>query len=66
MRNPIAIVSALPQQLEELLEAASSRQPLNLGPGLTAWRGELDGHDVVFAEASANSARVVRQLLPLL
>jgi adenosylhomocysteine nucleosidase len=49
--NPIALVSALPQELELLREAASQRDELDLGlPSIRAWAGHLDGHDVVLAE----------------
>jgi adenosylhomocysteine nucleosidase len=49
-RRPVAIVSALPQELERLREATQERQPLDLGGELRAWRGTLDGHEVVLAE----------------
>ena len=48
-RGPIAIVSALSRELELLREAAADRAEIDLGVGLRAWRGTLDGHDVVLA-----------------
>ena len=50
-RGPIALVSALPQELELLLEATQERADLTLAPGLRAWTGSLDGHPVVLAES---------------
>ena len=55
--KPIAIVSALPQEMAALLEAASDERPLDLDGGFAAWSATL---------ASSNSARVVRHLLPLM
>jgi adenosylhomocysteine nucleosidase len=49
--QPIAIVSALPQEMAALLEAASDERPLDLDGGFAAWSATLDGHDVVLAEA---------------
>ena len=51
MQKPLAIVSALPQELELLAGATADRQDFDLGPGFNAWRGTLDGHDVLLAEA---------------
>jgi adenosylhomocysteine nucleosidase len=47
--GPIAIVSALPQELALLREAATDCEPLDLGVGAAAWSGTLDGHDVFLA-----------------
>jgi adenosylhomocysteine nucleosidase len=44
-------VSALPQELALLREAATDKTALALAPGVNAWRGRLDGHDVLLAEA---------------
>ena len=49
--QPIAIVSALPQEMAALLEAASDERPLDLDGGFAAWSATLDGYDVVLAEA---------------
>lgn len=50
--QPIAIVSALPQELALLRDATAGRAELDLGGlALHAWRGKLDGCDVVLAEA---------------
>ncbi len=50
-RNPIAIVSALPQELAALLDATSERGELALTPATRAWRGTLDGKPVLLAES---------------
>jgi adenosylhomocysteine nucleosidase len=49
--GPIAIVSALPQELALLRDATADLVPVDLG-GISqrAWRGSLDGHQVVLAE----------------
>ena len=51
MTNPLAIVSALPQELELLLDSADDQREIDVARGIHAWRGRLDGHDVVLAEA---------------
>jgi adenosylhomocysteine nucleosidase len=50
-RGPIALVSALPQELELLRDATADLEPLELAPGVRSWRGRLDGNEVVLAEA---------------
>lgn len=47
----IAIVSALEPELATLRAALEPDEPSTLAPGLDAWPGRLDGHDVVLAEA---------------
>ena len=42
-------MSALPQELELLLDATATRAEVDLGVGLGAWHGTLDGHEVVLA-----------------
>lgn len=49
--HPIAIVSALPQELADLRAALAGRAVFEVAPGLRGWRGELDGVEVVLAEA---------------
>jgi adenosylhomocysteine nucleosidase len=48
---PIAIVSALSQELEALRHATSDASALAIPGSFPAWKGRLDGHDVVLAEA---------------
>ena len=50
-RGPIALVSALPQELELLRDAASDEELHEPTPGLRYWKAVLDGHRVVLAEA---------------
>jgi adenosylhomocysteine nucleosidase len=51
MSRPIAIVSALPQELELLRDAAADQTEVELAAGIRGWGGSLDGHDVILAEA---------------
>ncbi len=48
---PIAIVSALPQELAALRAGLAATHEVRLAPGLMAWSGRLDGLQVVLAEA---------------
>jgi adenosylhomocysteine nucleosidase len=50
-RPPLAIVSALPDELAVLRSALTDPDELFLAPGLPAWSGALDGEPVVLAEA---------------
>jgi adenosylhomocysteine nucleosidase len=50
MKGPIAIVSALPQELELLRKAVTDLADFEVGSRYRAWRGRLDGHDVLLAE----------------
>lgn len=49
--SPIAIVSALPQELDALRRALTNATPHQLPGEFSTWAGTLDGHDVVLAEA---------------
>lgn len=51
MNSPLAIVSALPQELERLRDATLDRTEIELAPGVRGWRGTLDGRAVMLAEA---------------
>jgi adenosylhomocysteine nucleosidase len=51
MREPIAIISALPQELATLREATEGAEALHLGGVLPGWRGRLEGQPVILAEA---------------
>jgi adenosylhomocysteine nucleosidase len=71
--GPIAIVSAMPAELEALRAALTSSSSIQLGPAQRAWRGDLDGHAVVLAEAgigkvamAAAATMLITQLEPLL
>jgi adenosylhomocysteine nucleosidase len=47
---PVAIVSALEPELRALRQALEPQPAVELGGGLQAWPGGLDGHEVVLAE----------------
>jgi adenosylhomocysteine nucleosidase len=49
--DSIAILSALPQELALLRDATVDRHEIHLTPGSLAWRGVLDGRQVVLVEA---------------
>lgn len=49
--SPIAIVSALPQELDALRQALTAATVVALPGEFSTWAGTLDGHDVVLAEA---------------
>jgi adenosylhomocysteine nucleosidase len=51
MAAPMVIVSALEAELAALRSALTSIRPVELGPAARAWRGHLDGHPVVLAQA---------------
>ena len=51
MTNPLAIVSALPQELALLRSQLVGSAAVPLGGPFPAWQGELDGQSVVLAEA---------------
>lgn len=63
--RPIAIVSALPQELAELRAAVERPRRIWLGADAVAWRGRLDGQPVVLADSGIGkvSAAVVGTLL---
>src|SRR5437870_5516869 len=71
--GPIAIVSALSAELAALRAALTSTWPLQLAPAQEAWRGHLDGHPVVLAEAgigkvamAAVATVLIKQMEPTL
>lgn len=47
--DPIAVLSALPAELERLVATLQSPEPLSLAAG-AAWRGQLAGRDVVLGQ----------------
>lgn len=49
--QPIAVMSAIPQELAALRDALQEAEPLELRGGFAAWRGRLDERAVVLAEA---------------
>jgi adenosylhomocysteine nucleosidase len=50
MKSPIAIISALPQELALLRDATDQLADLDLDSRFRAWSGRLDGQDVLLAE----------------
>jgi len=54
----IAIVSALPQELAALREAATDERRLELDAGFSAWIATLDGENVVLAEAGIGKVAI--------
>jgi len=71
--GPIAIVSALEPELAALRAALQAPIDLDIGAGSRAWRGLLDDHDVVLAEAgigkvatAAVAALLIRDVQPRL
>lgn len=64
--GPVAIISALPEELAELRHALVEPRSFRLGAGASlGWRGTLDGREVVLAEAGIGkvAAAVVGTLL---
>ena len=71
--DPIAIVSALEPELAALRAALATPTDLDIGAGSRAWRGLLDDHEVVLAEAgigkvtmAAVAALLIREVRPRL
>jgi adenosylhomocysteine nucleosidase len=65
MTNPLAIISALPQELAALRRDLESASATPLGGPFPAWQGTLDGQPIVLAEAGIGkvSAAVLTTLL---
>ena len=70
---PLAIVSALEPELAALRAATDAPREFDLGAGGRAWRGRLDDHVVVLAEAgigkvatAAVTALLIREVRPRL
>jgi adenosylhomocysteine nucleosidase len=71
--HPLVIVSALEPELAALRAALVEPVGLDLGAPIGAWRGSLDDHDVVLAEAgigkvamAAVAALLIREVQPRL
>jgi adenosylhomocysteine nucleosidase len=71
--GPIAIFSALEPELAALRVALRGATELDVGVGSRAWRGQLDDHQVVLAEAgigkvamAAVAALLIREVRPRL
>ena len=62
----IGLISALPQELELLRSEAQNLHEHDLAPGLRAWTGRLDGHDVVLAEAGIGKVSAAMQATTLM
>jgi adenosylhomocysteine nucleosidase len=65
MSRRIGLVSALPQELELLRSETEDLHEHELAPGLRAWTGTLDGHDVVLAEAGIGKVSTAMQVTTL-
>jgi adenosylhomocysteine nucleosidase len=65
MTNPLAIISALPQELAALRRDLEGANATPLGGPFPAWQGTLDGQPMVLAEAGIGkvSAAVLTTLL---
>ena len=55
--EPLVIISALPQELAFLLGETRTTNEIDLGIGHRVWRGELDGREVLLAEAGIGKVR---------
>jgi adenosylhomocysteine nucleosidase len=58
MTNPLAIISALPQELAALRRDLVAASATPLGGPFPAWQGTLDGQEVVLAEAGIGKVSV--------
>ncbi len=62
----IGLISALPQELELLRSETQNLREHELAPGLRAWTGRLDDHDVVLAEAGIGKVSAAMQATTLM
>ena len=64
--EPLAIVSALPQELAILLSETMVKNEIDIGIEQPVWRGELDGREVLLAEAGIGKVATAMLITALL